>query len=371
MSVADSVIDFAVHFEQAMGSALAPLGLARTERDDVGVDFATKDRALVVEVKSTRRGPPREIVAAATQLAVGCRRLRAGHGVLAWWCATFSPRRVRETWDALASVLAPDVASRLQLVMVSPAEQLVIPEGPPGTQIADAIRGASTVVAEGTSTARPDRSYEVMKILFMRWLRRDPPISMGELMSVSGLSHPTVATRVRELGSAVERTSNRGVALRALPAAAWNELLALSPRVRRTVGYEDRSGRAPDPRALIERLKRLRPPHVALGGVIAARHWQPSFDLDGVPRIDLELHTPTGGASLGFLHRLDPALGPVRDDAAPSLVVHQVTRASSFFETDPAGGLPLADPVEVLLDLHQLRLHAQADELVRFLRRRS
>jgi hypothetical protein len=47
------------------------------------------------------------------------------------------------------------------------------------------------------------------------------------------------------------------------------------------------------------------------------------------------------------------------------LAVHVVARPESYFE----GGI--ADPVEVLLDLTDLRLTVQAEELIRHLRRRG
>jgi hypothetical protein len=246
--------------------------------------------------------------------------------------------------------------------VIYPVDQL-------GRQIAAVLR----IAAETSEPAgpRPDLSYEVLKILLLRWLRLDAPISMGELQEQTGLSHPTVAKRIRELGNLIERTSNRSVRLREFPARPWAELVALSPRVRKTTGFEDGSGRSGDLSALVARIQRQRPPHVALGGVVGARHWQPDFDLAGIPRVDLELHAPMGSADLRFVSRIDPALVPARSGGAPILAVHVVTRAASLFEVDNGKGTPWADPVEILLDLHQLRLHKQADDFMRYWRKRQ
>ena len=271
---------------------------------------------------------------------------------------------MRRAWSEWISVLAPDVADRLQLVMVSADAQVVIPEDESGRTIARALHTASAALESAAAHARPDRSYEVLKILLVRWLRREPPISMHELQAQSGLSHPTVALRLRELGDQVRRRSNRSVELSEFPTSTWAELVALSPRVRRSVGFVDRSGRSGDLAAMLERLGRQQPPHVAVGGVVAARHWQPTFDLDGIPRLDLELHAPDGVAQLEFLRRLDPALTPADGRSVPTVVVHLVTRASSLFTDDPDRRLPWADPVEVLLDLNQLRLTQQAEAFV-------
>jgi hypothetical protein len=68
--------------------------------------------------------------------------------------------------------------------------------------------------------------------------------------------------------------------------------------------------------------------------------------------------------------KLDSALrvSPTKDDAV--LALHRLVRARPMFESDDEIGA-IADPVEVLLDLHELRLEAQADALVKRLRGES
>jgi len=360
----------AARLERALTRALEPLGLhpaASVGVGDLGIDFANADRDTIVQLKTTFTGPPRELASRATQLALACRTTHARRAIVAWWSASFSAQGVRDAWEALLSVLAPDVATSLQLVLVSPSSEVIYPADQLGQQIAAALRTAAD--SSEAAGPRPDRSYDVLKILLLRWLRSDPPIAMGELQAQSGLSHPTVAKRVRALGNSIERTSNRRVKLRELPTRPWAELVALSPRVRQTTGFEDRSGRSGDLSALVARIQRQQPPHVALGGVVGARHWQPGFDLHGIPRVDLELHAPMGSADLSFVSRIDPALAPARPEVAPILAVHVVTRAASLFDVDKGKGTPWADPVEILLDLHQLRLHKQADDFVKFWRK--
>jgi hypothetical protein len=358
--------------ERALARALEPLGLlpvVGVEGNDVGFDFATTDRRIIVQLKTTFTGPPRELAARATQLALACRATGAQWAVIAWWSASFSAQGVRNAWQDLLSVFSPDVTTKLQLVLVSPSNEVIYPANPFGEQVAAALRTAAAVIPDQLAVSSPDRSYEVLKILLLRWLRGDPPISVGELQFQTGLTHPTVSKRIRELGNLVERTSNRSVKLREFPARPWAELVALSPRVRQTAGFEDRSGRSGDLSALVERIQRQRPPHVALGGVVGARHWQPEFDLVGTPRVDLELHAPMGRADLRFVSRIDPALVSARPEVAPILAVHVVARAVSLFE-DHGKSTPWADPVEILLDLHQLKLHKQADDFMRYWRKR-
>jgi hypothetical protein len=358
--------------ERALARVFKPLGLL-PEGNDAGFDFATADRSIIVQLKASFTGPPRDLAVRATQLALACRSTGAQWAIIAWWSASFSAQRVRSAWEDLLTVFSPDVTTKLQLVLVGPSNELIYPANPFGEQIAAALRAAAAAavdIPDQLAGSRPDRSYEVLKILLLRWLRHDPPISVGELQFQTGLTHPTVSKRIRELGNWVERTSNRSVKLQEFPARLWAELVALSPRVRQTAGFEDRSGRSGDLSALVARIQRQRPSQVALGGVVGARHWQPEFDLVGTPRVDLELHAPTGRADLRFVSQIDPALVPARPEVAPILAVHVVTRAVSLFE-DHGKSTPWADPVEILLDLHQLKLHKQADDFIRYWRKRS
>jgi hypothetical protein len=50
-----------------------------------------------------------------------------------------------------------------------------------------------------------------------------------------------------------------------------------------------------------------------------------------------------------------------RRDESPTLVIHDIRRAESLFQSGD-NGLPWADPVECLLDLHEARLESQALE---------
>ena len=63
---------------------------------------------------------------------------------------------------------------------------------------------------------------------------------------------------------------------------------------------------------------------------------------------------------LSFVERLDPALEKAaRPDESSSLVIHCIRRAESLFQPGDHG-VPWADPVECLLDLHEARLESQA-----------
>ncbi len=188
-------------------------------------------------------------------------------------------------------------------------------------------------------------------------------------MAQVGCSAPTVIAALRELDARgeIERTKSRSVELRRLPRQTLDELVLRADRLRRTRWFVDRSGRA-NPEALLRRLTRAKLDGFAFGGVTAARHYDPSLDVLGLPRIDVSLHTARHSKfDAGLLTRIDPALAEVPSSKSePILVVHSVTRAESLFEV--AHGFPYADPAEVLVDLLELHLGAQASDFVKSLR---
>jgi hypothetical protein len=141
--------------------------------------------------------------------------------------------------------------------------------------------------------------------------------------------------------------------------------LALGDGLRETHRFVDRSGRASETGDLLRRFAK-RGRHAALGGVEAARHYMPTFDLNGLPRIDVSV---TSADDLTWVKKIDPALAETPmspSSASPLLVVHRLRRPEPRF--DGAAGVAFADPAEVLLDLHELRLVDQADEFVHALR---
>jgi hypothetical protein len=102
---------------------------------------------------------------------------------------------------------------------------------------------------------------------------------------------------------------------------------------------------------------------IAVGGVLGARRVFPNLDLVGTPRLDLTIHCRSRQPNLDFVHRLDPALKPAGKDESARLVIHTLRQPQVFFETD-ANGVVWADPVECLLDLHEMRFESQAAEAI-------
>lgn len=350
-------------------TALEGLGLLSEQRivvDDHAyeVDFVSGDRRVIIEAKRTGGGL-RDVHAAALQVAMYARTLGAERGIVLLCGSRVSAAGLRDEWQKLLQVFAPDVASRLGLVAILEEDVVVEPDDPLLRDIAEAAANAGGRTAP---TLRGNRSFEVMRVLLSRWLLHRGRIAVGELQRQTGLSHPSVSKALAALGPSVERRRDRSVALRAFPLEAWAQLVALAPKVRQTAAFVDESGRGGDPRRLLDRLRRTPQPGVAVAGVAAARHWHAGLDLEGLPRLDLTVHAPNGGMDTTFVAKLDPALVPATPGTPALLVLHALPRAESLFVAVD-GGPPWADPVEALLDLYELRLIEQADDLVRALRR--
>jgi DNA-binding MarR family transcriptional regulator len=209
-------------------------------------------------------------------------------------------------------------------------------------------------------------------VLLIRWLRNEGPISIGQLAKEVGCSYPTVRVALRRLESKkyLSKESGRLVQLTRFPQETWRELVTLAPTIRQPLRFIDKSGEKPNPDRLLDRLKAIQPKGIALSGVVAARHWNPDFDLHGTPRLDLVTHAPDNIADLRFLKRLDPALKQTDDpDASPAIVIHLLVRSAANFTEVERNGLPYADPLETVLDLHELGLTQQANQLLSHFRK--
>ncbi len=335
--------------------------------------YASEDGRTVVEIKSRAQGI-RDLHAALMQLAVW---IGASPNVDRALLAVHLPRitlpRVRKAWSDARAALRPAIARKLALAVLGPDQTWVDPPEPELVSIAQAIASQIDFGGEGRvgPTASSPSLFEIGKVLVDAWLRRRGPLQVKEIERRVGCSYPTVAAALDELERRREltRASDRRVALRALPRQTFEEMTVRSDSLRRTTWLVDVSGRRPDPEALLRRLQRAHPSRLALGGVLAARHYHAAFDLHGTPRIDLTSWLARGAVDDDArLTKLDPGLKVSTTRQAEAIgAVHRIVRAESSFEESP-GSLPYADPVETLLDLHELHLTAQADALVRHMR---
>jgi hypothetical protein len=274
--------------------------------------------------------------------------------------------RLRDEWKGAASVLRPELYARLSMAIHQSGKWTGIPVPPKSDDIPvlDEILQHELSRRPANLTRGSEAYYEILRILVYQWLLGKGPIAISSLMRISGTSHPTVSRSLERLDHYLKRHSDRSVGLRIFPHEEWSRLLAVSDDARGTVGFVDHSGHARSPESLLRRLRQLQHQDIAVGGVLGAKHFHPALDLIGNPRLDLSVHSGRKPMDLSFVERLDPALEPAsRRDEPPTLVIHAICRAEPLFQPSQ-NGLPWADPVECLLDLHEMRLESQALEFV-------
>lgn len=328
------------------------------------VDFSN-DSGVVVETKS-RLGGVRDLHAAVMQLA----QASSESGVREGWLLLAGhrmPESIAEAWRCAVGLLRPELSKKLKLIAVSGKVVIAIPEQPDllelGRQIGDMRQ-------EDRPSKSYDAFFDVLHVLLVRWLLNEDATQMSDLGATTGLSQPTVRAALKRLEPDLLRDSRRRVELASFPRRAWQEMVALAPRIRQPRYFQDTSGRPRRPDELLDRLRRLAPAGVAVGGVLAARHWDGELDLEGVPRLDLCVHSPNKTPSLSFMRKLDPALALTDGRSSVSVAIHSIRRRDPLY-SHAEDKMPWADPVETLLDLEELRLHGQADELVRHLRKKA
>ena len=342
-----------------------------------GFDYVSFDGTVVVDVKERPQGL-RGLYAGVMQLALAVEKEPS----LKWAClvvntAGLSLDRIGSEWKNILQLFRDDISRRLALVALGVQNSWTEPPHEPFiNQIRSAfLRSAHRAAQERVVRTRPvagQRYFEIVKVLLNRWLRNEGLISIGQLAKEVGCTYPTIRVALRRLESkkCLNRQSGRLVQLTRFPQEPWREMVALAPSMRRSLRFVDKSGEKPNPNRLLDRLKKMNPKRVALGGVVAARHWNPEFDLHGTPRLDLVVHAPNGAADLRFLNRLDPALKQTDDpDDSPAIVIHPLIRSAAMFTESKPNELAIADPVETVLDLQELGLAQQANQLLAHFRK--
>lgn len=271
--------------------------------------------------------------------------------------------RLAAEWQNARRALRTEVMDRLGLVVFKGDQFRGIPNDPDPE-----IRSQLEKILRDQAGCRRVRIhsgaafYEIFKIIIHQWLMEKGPMTALWLAKTAGCTYPTVRDALQRLGSTVKRHSDRRIELAYFPREEWAGLVAASNQARSTMRFADRSGQPRSPESRLRRLEKIEQPNLAVGGVFGAKHYYPNLNLVGSPRLDLTIHG--NRADLSFVERLDPALRRVQDPNEPAnLAIHFVRRHDSLFEPRPEG-LLWADPVECLLDLHEMRLESQAREFL-------
>ncbi|MDO9020190.1 MAG: hypothetical protein Q7V43_24915 [Myxococcales bacterium] len=352
---------------------------------DESYDFLGRDKLQALVLKFALHGV-RDLHAAAIHLALQL-TARPGPGeaplgpglrraILVAYVGRIGLGRIEEEWKRVLNALRPDLPERLALVAVAAEGAVTVPQhdGELGwlaqCALASLDPDARTKRRALQTMTWTEKAFDVWMVLLDAWLGREAPLLMSEIARRSRCSTPTVAATVRHLEdrNEVSRTSARRAGLRSLPRGSLGEILVLADHLRSTVRYVDGSGRRPDPEDLLRRVGVKAPESVAVGGVAAARHYVPAFDLNGLPRVDV---TTLERDASSWVARLDPALRPANpQERSPVLVVHHRRRTAPDGPPSPRESYPITSPAEVLLDLYDLRLTEQADDFVQTLRRK-
>ena len=336
-------------------------------RTDLGYKPDGRWRDVWVEVKSQTHSF-RNVRASLLGMAYLLASQPRHRGLLVLANSRITEQRLKSELRLVEQTLRPDVVQRLALVIEKNHGYVGIP-----SDLGDDFRvWLDDLVRKETRDGKPRQTYfAILEVLLHQWLLGKGPMTTDWIMKTIGCSYPTVASALRRLDHVLIRHSDRRVELRRFPREEWARLVATSDEARSTTRFADRSGQKRSPEALLRRLATLQRTDLAVGGVLAARHYHPDLDLAGTPRLDLSLHCPAKRVDWSFVERLDPALEKTeRRDEPAALAVHLVRREASLFQPGD-GGLQWADPVECLLDLHEARLEAQAKEFLHFFSSRA
>ncbi len=366
--------------EAAFAAAVAPRYASVGTGPEPSLDLLSADGRRAIECKFALHGV-RDLDAAVIQLALTL----AAHPALerltlVAFVGRISLVRVESEWTRVLAALRAELAERLALVAVGVDGGANVPGDDAeldwlaqrARSMGDPRRSQSLQSShDAASGPWTEKAFDVWMVLLDAWLRREPALPIGEIAARSHCSYPTVAATVQHLEARGElsRTKSRRAGLASMPRGSLGEVLIMADHLRGTLRYVDGSGHRPDPEALLRRIRAKAPASVVIGGVVAARHYAPDFDLNGVPRLDVTAQTGTDPA---WVTSLDPALRlATMQERSPVLVVHQSRRSRAMDDGKEGGIGSFASPAETLLDLYELRLTEQADDFVRSMRRKG
>ena len=316
----------------------------------------------IVEVKSDIHSF-RNLRAALLQLAYYIAMAPLERGVLVLANPRITDAALQKEWSMAKLSLRPEILERLALA-VRRKEEIITIAGNLPANLSSQLPEHVDQEASSQPYRAPQSSDAVLLVLLNQWLLRKGPMTTQKLMQDVGCSYPTAANALDRLGHGIKRLSDRRFQLSGFPMEEWQRVVANRERAHPTLHYADRSRQRRSVESLLRRASGLGRDDIAVGGVIAAHHYYPEFDLRGTPRLDLTLHSRDGRTDLTFVENLDPAMERTSGPDEPAvLAVHVLRRQEPLFEPN-GDGLPWADPVATLLGLYDARLEPQAKEFL-------
>lgn len=276
-----------------------------------------------------------------------------------------SRHRLFEEVSLFESIIAPHIRGRIHVAQGDRFGHLEgIPSFIPRELVQRELENSRPVKSKRSAGVG---QFNVQNILLLKWLNGLGPQTIKSIGEASGTSYPTTAAAINALEGQgmllVEK--DRSVSLRCFPTEQWRKWIAIGFTHRKSARFIDRSGQPRPPSSLIKRLKRLDRDDIAISGIEGAREHYPELDLTGALRLDLVLHG-SHKSDLSFVQKLDPALQLADNPYKQAdLVIHFLDRPATHFER--CGDHLIADPLECLADLYDLKLDQQADQMLYFL----
>ena len=281
-----------------------------------------------------------------------------------------------------AQRLEKEISSAGKVLQPALHERLRILELPEYASLRDALREAGLNAEEAVGVAkalqgrfirkpaaRSPRSAQdlVFEHLVNAYLLAMGPMTTESITAATGYSYPTVADALGKLGPSIRRHSDRRVELKHFPRQEWSRFISVYERGQFCHKFTVATELARTSESLLKRFRKLAPPGTAIGGVHAAHHYDSEFDLVGSARLDICISgTRTNDQAPELARQIDPALEPAPFSTGnPALVIWPVHRAEPLFQHDPRSDTRWSDPVTCLLALHDARLEAQAEELIK------
>lgn len=271
----------------------------------------------------------------------------------------------------LRGLLGPG-GDRVHVVLGFPGTPLTLPALLAQANIGPAL--VELIAEKRLSPNAPSSQRAVMGLLFALMLMDAKWDFSAALLSKQASASPAAASAVlekfRSCGAIAGSESSfwfEQFPRFDFPRLAWTRWLNAEVALRKSVYFIRRTGAPRSPNAMRKRLGRiLDDAHVAVGGVLGAKHWFPGLDISGNGRFELVING-SPSIDLSFLKKLDPALERVDEEPLnPALVVHFLARFEAFFQEKDDDHL-WADPVVCLTDLQAAGFDQQAEGLLQHL----
>jgi hypothetical protein len=293
-------------------------------------------------------------------------------GLLLLLNSRLSAQRLEEEISSAGKVIQPALNSRLRVLELRERHSLRAPLEEAGLSKEEAA-GVEKALQQGRVTRKPTaRSPRpaaqdlIFEHLVNAYLLGMDPMTTESITGATGFTYPTVADALGKLGPSIRRHSDRRVELKHFPRQEWRRFISVYERGQFCRKFTVATELARTPESLLKRFQKHASPETAIGGVHAAHHYDPEFDLVGSSRLDICVSGKLLDRAPELARQVDPALEPASFSTAnPALVIWPVHRAEPLFQHDPQSDTRWADPVTCLLALHDARLEAQAEELIK------